>query len=45
MNLVLIILCYPGIVNPGPVLSGLFMNVRGFVPFSGLNEAVLPLSQ
>ena len=45
MNLVLLIICYPCIVNPGPVVSGLFMNVRGFVPFSGLNETVLPLNQ
>ena len=27
LNSVLIIICYPGILNPGPVLSGAFMNV------------------
>ena len=31
-------------VNPGPVISGLYQNARGFVPFRGLNETVLPLS-
>ena len=44
LNLLLIIICYPGILNPGPVISGLYQNVRGFVPFRGLNESVLPLS-
>ena len=44
MNLLLIIICYPGILNPGPVITGMFQNVRGFVPFSTLNEPVLPLS-
>ena len=44
LNLLLIVICYPGILNPGPVISGLYQNVRGFVPFRGLNESVLPLS-
>ena len=38
------VICYPGIVNPGPVIPGLYQNARGFVPFSGLSETVLPLS-
>ncbi len=44
MNMLLIVVCYPGILNPGPVITGIFQNVRGFVPFSALNESVLPLS-
>ena len=44
LNLLLIVICNPGIVNPGPVISGLYQNARGFVPFRGLNETVLPLS-
>ena len=43
-NLLLIVVCYPGILNPGPIISGLYHNVRGFVPFRELNEAVPPLS-
>ena len=44
LNLLLIIICYPGILNPGPMISGLYHNVMGFVPFRDLNESVLPLS-
>jgi hypothetical protein len=44
LNMILIIICYPGILNPGPVITGLYQNVRGFVPFRGLSETVLPLS-
>ena len=44
LNLLLIVICNPGIVNPGPVISGLYQNARGFVPFRGLNQTVLPLS-
>ena len=44
LNLILIIICYPGILNPGPVITGLYQNVRGFVPFRGLHETVMPLS-
>ena len=33
LKLLLLIICYPGILNPGPVISGLYQNVRGYVPF------------
>ena len=44
LNLWLVVICTPCIVNPGPVISGLYQNARGFVPFRGLNETVLRLS-
>ena len=31
MNLVLLVMCFPGIKNPGPCLTVLYNNVRGFV--------------
>ena len=43
LNLILIVVCNPAILNPGPLISGVFQNVRGFVPFSGLGENILPL--
>ena len=43
MNLMLIVVCYPSILNPGPTITGIFQNDRGFVPFSGLGEPVPPL--
>ena len=45
INLMLIVICQPSIVNPGPAtfISGAYQNVRGFVPFSGLGDDVLPL--
>ena len=42
INIFLIVICSPIILNPGPVITGLFQNVRGFVPFQKLNERVLP---
>ena len=42
INIFLIVICSPIILNPGPVITGLFQNVRGFVPFQKLNEKVLP---
>ena len=44
LNLLLIVICNAGIVNPGLVLSGLYQNTRGFLLFRGLNETPLPLS-
>ena len=45
LNLVLLVMCNPGIQNPGPSkhFSVLYQNVRGFVPFSGLGERIMPL--
>ena len=43
MNLFLIVVCFPCIQNPGPMISVVYQNVRGFVPFSGLGETVPPL--
>ena len=40
LNLLLIVICNPGIVNRGPVISGLYQNARDFVPFRDLNETV-----
>ena len=39
-----IIMCNPGIQNPGPSkhFSVLYQNVRGCVPFSGLGEKIMP---
>ena len=49
INLLLIIITLPGIKNPGPVrqenLSCLYQNVRGFVPFSGLDKKIPPLDR
>ena len=46
MNLFLLVIVFPGIVNPGPTqnndrrnISVLFQNVRGLIPFTELGEA------
>ena len=46
LNLVLIVICNTGILNPGPnsQLNVLYQNVRGFVPFSGLGKRIMPLN-
>ena len=45
LNLVLLVMCNPGILNPGPAkpFSVMFQNVRGFVPFSKLGVEHPPL--
>ena len=45
LNLILLVICNPGMQNPGPSkhFSVLYQNVRGFVPFSGLGEKIMPL--
>ena len=48
LNLMLIVLCNPSIVNPGPPneknITVMYQNVRGFVPFSCLGDSVMSLS-
>ena len=44
LNLLLIVICFPGIMNPGPMISVMYNNVRGFVPPCKLNEPDLPLN-
>ena len=46
MNLLLIIISNPSILNPGPGknFSVMYQNVRGFVPFSSLGESHPPLN-
>ena len=45
LNLILLVICNPGMQNPGPSkhFAVLYQNVRGFVPFSGLGEKIMPL--
>ena len=47
ISLLLIVICNPALVYPGPVLGKgitfMYQNVRGLVPFSGLGENVMPL--
>ena len=43
-NLRLIVICYPAILNPGPIISGLYQNIGGFIFFQELNKSILPLS-
>ena len=38
MNKRMIIVCNPGIVNPGPDVSVLYHNCQGFIPFSELGK-------
>lgn len=48
LSLVLIVICNPSMVNPGPNtgndITVLYQNIRGFVPFSGLSKKVMPLN-
>ena len=45
LNLVLIVICNPGILNPGPLnsINVVYQNVRGLVPFSCLGKPIMPL--
>lgn len=45
LNLTMIVLCNPCILNPGPLkpLTIFYQNARGFVPFSSLGEKIMPL--
>ena len=43
LNLLLIVICFPGIQNPGPLMSVMYNNVRGFVPPGSINADVPPL--
>ena len=46
LNLILIVLSNPSIINPGPPkdISVIYQNVRGFVPFSCLGDSIMSLS-
>ena len=48
ISLALIVICNPGILNPGPPrgnnITIMYQNVRGFVPFSALGKNVMPLN-
>ena len=46
LNLLLVVICNPSILNPGPnnQLKVMYQNVRGFVPFSGLGKSIMPLN-
>ena len=46
LNIMLVIICNPSLLNPGPNnrLKVMYQNVRGFVPFSGLGKSIMPLN-
>ena len=45
LNILLVIICNPSLLNPGPNnnLKVMYQNVRGLVPFSGLGKTNMPL--
>ena len=47
LNILLVIICNPSLLNPGPnnKLQVMYQNIRGFVPFGGLSKSTMPLNE
>ena len=47
LNIMLVIICNPSMLNPGPnnSIKVMYQNVRGFVPSSGLSKSIMPLNE